>query len=135
MTTLVDQIIAELTNKWTPGNTNSKTPVFINLKDEDRIFSAKGNASGEGEVVGVDVGEADEEIATITRGSYIIITPFTIIADSDSESDRDLYLTEIKRIIRAKSITAGHWEIKRKFNDDLIRGSSGELEGEEMRFE
>ena len=135
MTTLVDQIIAELTAEWTAANTSTKTPVFINLKDQDREFSGRGNASGEGEVVGISTGDAVEEVATITRGSYIITTPFTITADSDTESIRDQYLVEIKRIIRAKSITSGHWEITRNFPDDNIRDSSGILSGEEVRFE
>lgn len=134
MATLADTILSELSTKWTPGNTNSKTPVFINDKDEDRIFAAQGNASGEGEVVALIVGEGDEERASLNGANHIITTPFTITADSDVESDRDLYLTEIKRIIRAKSISGGWWEIKNNFDDDKIRDSSGILKGEQVAF-
>lgn len=133
MSTLVDQIIAELTAQWTAANTSTKTPVFINLKDQDREFSGRGNASGEGEVVGILTLEAREE--PIIVSNHIIHTPFTITVDSDTESIRDQYLVEIKRIIRAKSISGGWWEITGKFTDDKIRDSSGILEGFEERFE
>ncbi len=135
MSTLVNQIIAEFVAEWIAANTSTKTPTFINLKDEDRDFAAQGNASGEGEVVGIGVGENSEVPASLTGNSHIITTPFTITADSDTESIRDEYLVEIKRIIRAKTISGGHWEIGNKFNDDKIRDSSGILKGSELRFE
>lgn len=134
MPTLTDTIKTELTNGWTAGNCSGSTPVFINLKDEDREQSAKGNASGEGEVVGIRTGEEKEVPADLARSMYIRNTPFTIIADSDTESIRDQYITEIKRIIRAKSIAGGHWEIGRGFEDDKIRDSSGIMNGNEMKF-
>ena len=55
MTTLTDTILTELASSWLPANTSTKTPTFINLKDEDRMFAARENADGGGEVVGAGV--------------------------------------------------------------------------------
>ena len=135
MTTLVDQIITELATEWnanliSDGEGGFKTPpTFYNSKSESRRHNGP-------EAIGIRTEDSIEDIAVLSHASFIIDTPFRVTIDSDLEADRDSFIGEVKRIIRAKSISGGWWEIGTKFNDDKKRGNaSGFLRGKEERFE
>lgn len=134
MTTLVDTIIAELVTEWndeliSDGEEGFKDPpTFYNSKNESRRHNGP-------EAIGIRTEDSKETVASLSGQNVIISTPFKFIIDSDDEDDRDSFVGEVKRIIRAKSISGGWWEINGKFNNDKKRGSGGFLKGKETRFE
>ena len=109
---LADDIITELGTSWNTGVIAKPTLLAMHDRKEDRRtgfgYVYSGHEAFEQDVLGND------QFGQST-------TPFEIFIVAETEANYDKYKSEVKRIILAKSVTGGWWEISDYPDDDFNR--------------
>ena len=122
MTTLVDEILTELSASWSLGS----VPNFANMKDEASDI-------GDNSVL-VKVLPSKENSADLVRSAHYDDRVFEISVNALDESTRDDYVAEIKSIIRSFNVTNGWWDITSNYNVDLPHLSKAKLIGTQNKI-
>lgn len=121
--TLADDIISELNTSWNSGTITKPTMYNGEQKQPNKSVP----------LLWIMDGKADSEPKAMNQAA-LISTPFNIKGKASSDANALATMNEIKRIIKAKSITGGWWEI---VGEDMVERegfTAIELDGVQIQW-